>query len=85
MGLLSVLLQWHVADPVDARERARNDVVYSYQGNRNPFIDHPQWVSAIFLASTGPTLVAVAGRARRPGRPAARRVAAQLPRRARAR
>ncbi len=60
MGLLSVLLQWHVADPVDARERSRNDVVASYQGNRNPFIDHPQWVSGIFVASTGPTLVAVA-------------------------
>ncbi len=59
MGLLSTLLQWHVADPPDARERARNDVVYSFQGNRNPFIDHPQWVSGIFLSSTGPTLVAV--------------------------
>jgi endonuclease I len=59
MGLLSVLLQWHVADPVDARERARNDVVYSYQGNRNPFIDHPQWASGIFLATTGPVLAAV--------------------------
>jgi endonuclease I len=60
MGLLSVLLQWHVADPVDARERARNDVVASFQGNRNPFVDHPQWASAIFLPSTGPTLIAVA-------------------------
>lgn len=59
MGLLSVLLQWHVADPVDARERSRNDVVAAYQGNRNPFIDHPQWVSAIFLPSTGPTLLAI--------------------------
>jgi endonuclease I len=59
MGLLSVLLQWHAADPVDDHERARNDVVAGFQGNRNPFIDHPQWVSAIFLPSTGPTLVAV--------------------------
>ncbi len=59
MGLLTVLLQWHIADPVDARERARNEVVASYQGNRNPFIDHPQWVSGIFVASTGPTLTAV--------------------------
>lgn len=48
MGLLSVLLQWHADDPVDARERVRNEVVYSYQGNRNPFIDHPEWVNAIF-------------------------------------
>lgn len=60
MGLLSVLLRWHVQDPPDARERWRNDVVASYQGNRNPFIDHPQWVSGIFVTSTGPVLVAVA-------------------------
>ena len=48
MGLMSVLLQWNAADPVDARERARNDAVFSFQGNRNPFIDHPEWVNAIF-------------------------------------
>ena len=60
MGLLSVLLQWSAADPVDDKERARNDVVYSYQHNRNPFIDHPEWVNALFLPSTGPTIDAVA-------------------------
>ena len=49
MGLLADLLQWHDEDPVDDRERGRNDVVYSYQGNRNPFIDHPEWVSYVFL------------------------------------
>jgi endonuclease I len=59
MGLLSVLIQWNAEDPVDDRERARNDVVYSYQGNRNPFIDHPEWVNALFVASTGPTIVAI--------------------------
>ncbi|MCZ6598592.1 MAG: endonuclease [Planctomycetota bacterium] len=48
MGILSVLLQWHLEDPVDDRERARNDVVYSFQGNRNPFIDHPEWVACLF-------------------------------------
>jgi endonuclease I/methionine-rich copper-binding protein CopC len=48
MGLLSVLLQWHQADPVDDRERLRNEVVYTYQGNRNPFIDHPEWVACLF-------------------------------------
>lgn len=45
---LSTLLQWHVADPVDAEERRRNNVVYSYQNNRNPFIDHPEYVNQIF-------------------------------------
>jgi endonuclease I len=48
MGLLSTLLQWHLQDPVDAREIRRNDVVYSYQGNRNPFIDHPEWVACLW-------------------------------------
>jgi endonuclease I len=49
MGLLQTLLQWHEEDPVDEKERNRNDAVYSFQGNRNPFIDHPEWVAAIFV------------------------------------
>lgn len=48
MGLRSVLLQWHDEDPPDEAERERNDTVASYQGNRNPFIDHPEWVDCIF-------------------------------------
>lgn len=48
MGLKSVLLQWHKDDPVDMLERSRNDVVYGYQGNRNPFIDHPEFAECIF-------------------------------------
>jgi len=48
MGILTTLLQWHLEDPVSDRERNRNDVVYTYQGNRNPFIDHPEWVLPIF-------------------------------------
>lgn len=52
MGMLQTLLQWNQDDPVDDKERARNDVVYSFQGNRNPFIDHPEWVDAIFGVDT---------------------------------
>ncbi|MCF6318725.1 MAG: endonuclease [Proteobacteria bacterium] len=48
LGLKSVLLQWHAQDPVDDIERERNEVVFSYQGNRNPFVDHPEWVACVF-------------------------------------
>jgi len=47
-GKLSTLLQWHNEDPVDSFEIHRNDVIYSYQGNRNPFIDHPEYVDKIW-------------------------------------
>lgn len=48
MGRLSVLLQWHLEDPVSALERDRNEIIYQFQGNRNPFVDHPEWVNCIF-------------------------------------
>lgn len=48
MGLKSVLLQWHAEDPVDDFERRHNDTVYSFQGNRNPFVDHPEYVDCVF-------------------------------------
>ncbi len=47
-GKLSDLLKWHTEDPVDEAERNRNEIVYGFQGNRNPFIDHPDWVTAIW-------------------------------------
>ncbi|MDM7859247.1 endonuclease [Alteromonas sp. ASW11-36] len=48
MGLLSVLINWHNNDPVDDFERRHNEAVFSHQGNRNPFIDHPEFASCIF-------------------------------------
>jgi endonuclease I len=48
MGLKSVLLSWHREDPVDDLERRHNTIVYLFQGNRNPFIDHPEWVEVLF-------------------------------------
>ena len=54
MGLLTTLLQWHQADPPTAAEKARNEVIYSFQGNRNPFIDHPEWATASLFTSTKP-------------------------------
>lgn len=47
MGFENVLRVWHVQDPPDDAERARNDRVYTYQKNRNPFIDHPEFVGRI--------------------------------------
>ncbi|MFJ6572106.1 endonuclease I family protein [Streptomyces sp. NPDC091292] len=49
MGRLSVLKKWNDEDPPDAFEERRNQVIYdSFQHNRNPFIDHPEWVEAIW-------------------------------------
>ncbi|MEU6074169.1 endonuclease [Micromonospora sp. NPDC047074] len=48
-GRLSVLLQWNQADPPDAFEKRRNQRIYErWQGNRNPFVDHPEWATAIW-------------------------------------
>jgi endonuclease I len=54
MGLLSTLIDWHLSDPPDAAERARNEVIYSFQGNRNPFIDHPEWATPALFTSAQP-------------------------------
>ena len=48
-GILSTLIEWHNADPVDAEETSRNEQVWCHQGNRNPFVDHPEWVRCVFL------------------------------------
>lgn len=45
---LAIILDWHENDPVDARDIQRNNVIYSYQNNANPFVDHPEWVNAIW-------------------------------------
>lgn len=56
-GKLSTLIQWNQEDPVDNFERNRNEVVYSYQHNRNPFIDHPEYVNAIYISiNTAPLI-----------------------------
>ncbi|MEL1236974.1 MAG: endonuclease [Candidatus Neomarinimicrobiota bacterium] len=47
-GVQSTLYSWHVADAVSSFEQNRNDVIYSYQGNRNPFIDHPEYANYLW-------------------------------------
>ena len=47
-GNLALLLEWNRLDPVDDFERNRNNVIYSYQKNRNPFIDYPSLADLIW-------------------------------------
>ncbi|MFN0067005.1 MAG: endonuclease I family protein [Limisphaerales bacterium] len=56
MGNLSTLRAWHALDPVDAAEVTRNDRVFAlYQGNRNPFVDRPEFVEALYGTNAPPT------------------------------
>lgn len=48
----SLLLKWHRQDPVSQKEIDLNNAVYSFQGNRNPFIDYPNMVEYIWGDST---------------------------------
>ena len=66
MGYLCTLVDWHLADPVSAKETARNAVIYSWQGNRNPFIDRPEFVLALWGEACG-----IAAESRRVPLPAA--------------
>jgi len=65
-AFLNMLLAWNAQDPVSAREIARNNAVYARQNNRNPYIDHPEYVNQIWggtsstdtQAPTAPTSLA---------------------------
>jgi endonuclease I len=69
-GKLSTLLLWNLQDPPDAFERNRNNVIYSYQHNRNPFIDNPYFAELIWNNGTLPT-VYIAGVSQAPEIPVA--------------
>ncbi|MEE4176255.1 MAG: endonuclease [Bacteroides sp.] len=43
-----MFLEWHTRDPVSQKEILRNQAIYEIQGNRNPFIDHPEFASRIW-------------------------------------
>lgn len=45
---VDILLKWHRQDPVSDKEIKRNEAVYAWQKNRNPFIDHPEMVEYIW-------------------------------------
>ncbi|MCG8378800.1 MAG: endonuclease, partial [Proteobacteria bacterium] len=57
IGVLYTLIKWHELDPVDNAEITRHEGAVGYQGNRNPFIDHPEWVESIWGNSTDPLLI----------------------------
>jgi len=48
---LAMMVQWHQLDPVSAKETNRNNAIYIIQHNRNPFIDHPEYVAAIWSSA----------------------------------
>jgi endonuclease I len=50
---VEMLKLWNSQDPVSTKEINRNNAVYNDQHNRNPFIDHPEYVSAIYGSNTG--------------------------------
>ncbi|MBZ0269074.1 endonuclease [bacterium] len=44
---VNLLLDWHAQDPVSQKEVDRNGAIYALQGNRNPFIDRPEFAEAM--------------------------------------
>lgn len=51
INYLRLMLKWHNQDPVSAKEIARNNAAYTFQGNRNPFVDSAKYVAAVWNAS----------------------------------
>ena len=49
LGDLNYLLKWHFDDPISDFEINRNELIYGYQNNRNPFIDVPHFVQLIYF------------------------------------
>lgn len=50
---LALLQKWHVQDPVSDKEINRNNAIETLQGNRNPFVDYPEWADKIFGTNYG--------------------------------
>ena len=55
MGKLSDLLKWNLKYPVLEREQVRNEGAETLQGNRNPFIDHPEYACRIWGSTNSTT------------------------------
>jgi endonuclease I/chitodextrinase len=51
VGTLNLFLKWNAEDPVSDFEKQRNEIIFSAQGNRNPFIDNP-FIATIIWGDT---------------------------------
>jgi endonuclease I len=64
LGDLNRMVEWHYAAPPDAFERRRNQIIYeSYQNNRNPFIDRPEFVWSVFVDQANDSGISIDGAA----------------------
>lgn len=54
---IDMLLEWHRMDPVSEKEKNRNEAVYGFQKNRNPFIDYPELAEYIWGDKVGQTFM----------------------------
>ena len=85
LGDLAALLVWHYKDPPSNYERRRNHLVFSnadnpdhYQGNRNPFIDHPEYVWTIFGGGNNNSRICIGGASLNDGSSSRSRISSQL-------
>ena len=53
LGDLETILEWNEIDSVDDFEKNRNNIIYNWQNNRNPFIDFPNLISYIWGENSG--------------------------------
>lgn len=49
---LNLMIKWHTQDPISQKEIDRNNAIYAIQGNRNPYIDHPEYAGLVWGFST---------------------------------
>ena len=48
LGYLCDLIQWAKQDPISSWEKTRHNKIYEWHLNRNPFVDHPEWIDTLF-------------------------------------
>ena len=52
---IELALKWHLEHPITTRDTKRNNAVYGNQGNRNPFVDHPEYACKIWGTTNSAT------------------------------